>query len=153
MDTQDTTPSRRKPRWERAFLAALRQTGNVCRACAVAKIDRGAVYDARRNCPDFAAAWEIALEEAAEFLELEARRRAYEGLVRYKFTRSGEPILHPVTKEPYYELEYSDSLLLQLLRGALPGKYRDNVKVEQSGAVQQLHSGEVSHDHKHGIAP
>ena len=55
-------------------------------------------------------------------------RRAKDGLVKYKFKRDGTPLEHPVTGEPYYELEYSDTLLIFLLKAARPHKFRDNAK-------------------------
>jgi hypothetical protein len=51
--------------------------------------------------------------------------------VRYKFLKNGKPIVHPVTHEPYYELEYSDTLLIFLLKGIRPEKYRE--RFEHSG--------------------
>ena len=152
MDTggeQKSTHEVRKPaRWEKAFLASLRQTGNVSRSARAAKIDRMLPYRHRNAHPDFAEAWDDAIEESADLLEAEARRRAVDGLVRFKFDRKGDPLRHPLvcacghgrhegpcreggcqcqqfTGQPYYELEYSDALLSLLLRGNRPEKYRE----------------------------
>jgi hypothetical protein len=130
------------------------ETGNVSRACTAAGgIARSTVYDARSKFPDFAAAWDSAYEQSIDMLEAEAKRRAHDGLVRYKFDR-GVPVLHPTrcvcghhvaahlpvccapgcscqlfAGEPYYELEYSDTLLIFLLKGGRPGKYRDRMDI------------------------
>src|SRR5262249_51821069 len=89
-------PPRRQPPGQRGFLASLKETGNVRRACQAAQVSRRAAYYARERHPDFAAAWDEALEEAADRLEAEARRRAVDGLVRFKFDRRGRPIRHPL---------------------------------------------------------
>jgi hypothetical protein len=123
-----TPKKRKKPRWENAFLAALRETGTTRRAADAAQVNRSAVYRHRETCDEFADEWDLALAEAASMLEDEAIRRARDGLVRYKFKRNGEPLLHPITGEPYYELEYSDVLLIFLLKGLLPGRYHVNAK-------------------------
>jgi hypothetical protein len=115
-----------KPRWYKAFIAALRDTGNVRESCEAAGITRTAAYDAAKRDEEFAAAWEDAIQDAADMLESAARKRAHDGLRRYKFTRSGEPIMHPDDPtKPYYEIEYSDALVQFLLRGIRPEKYRD----------------------------
>lgn len=120
--------------WRGAFLASLRLTGNVTRACKAAQIARGAVYELRNKDADFAEAWEDALDEAADVLEAEARRRAHDGLVRKKFEK-GLPVIDPATGEQYYELEYSDTLLIFLLKGARPSKFRDNYSVKHEGRI------------------
>ncbi len=57
-------------------------------------------------------------------LEAEARRRAVEGVRKPVYCR-GE-IVGTVK-------EYSDTLLIFLMKGARPEKYRDNVRVERTG--------------------
>jgi hypothetical protein len=136
---QKETALPRLPRKAKAFLAALRDGGNVYRACVCAGVARGAMYRLREADPVFASAWQEALEEAADRLEEEARRRAVEGLARKWFNSKGEPLIDPETGEQYFEREYSDGLLMQLLKAARPRKYRDNVGIEQSaGAVLKI---------------
>lgn len=118
-----------KPRWYKAFIASLRDSANVRLACDKAGITRTTAYTHRHNDNEFAVLWDEAMDDAADVLEQEARRRAHEGLKRYKFLRDGTPIMHPVTGEPYVEHEYSDRLLEFLLKGARPEKYRDAPKV------------------------
>ena len=67
-------------------------------------------------------------EQVTQALEDEAIRRAYHGVQR------------PVTIAGKRELVtgYSDTLLIFLLKGARPHKYRDNVHVETTLGVSAL---------------
>lgn len=104
------------PVWERAFVAALANTGNVRAACQAARIGRSTVYDRREASELFALAWTEAMEQAADMLEAEALRRAAHGVqepVYYK----GDVVGHV--------LKYSDTLLIFLLKAARPEKFRE----------------------------
>jgi len=57
------------------------------------------VWRHRQSDPEFAAAFEESLRTGALILEEEAFRRAKDGLVRKKFTKSGQPIIDPETSE------------------------------------------------------
>ena len=70
-----------------------------------------------------------AREEACDALEAEARRRAVEGVRKPVYYR-GE-IVGTVK-------EYSDTLLIFLMKGAMPEKYRENVKIEHTGGAELL---------------
>ena len=100
--------------WQASFLTALRQTGNISAAAREAGVARSRCYDLRRRNPDFAASWEDALEEAADWLELEALRRAVEGTEEDRFF--GGHIVGQVTR-------YSDALLMFLLKARRPGRF------------------------------
>jgi hypothetical protein len=145
---QNDTP-KKQPRWVKGFLAALRESGNVRLSCEAAKIERMTAYRLRDEDAGFAQAWQDALEESADLLEQEARRRAYEGVQRLKFDRGklitipvldteGKPVLDgeglPLT-QPYVEHEYSDTLLIFLLKGIRPEKYRERTDVRHSGKI------------------
>lgn len=119
--TQNHTTERA---WYAAFLAALRLTGNVSEAARSADMERRSVYNARESDPAFAAAWDDALDEAADALEAEARRRAVDGIEEAVY-HQGVPC-GTVRK-------YSDSLLTLLLKAHKPAKYRENHKIEHSG--------------------
>ena len=106
-----------------AFLEALSTCGNVTEACRVADLARSAVYDWKRDDPDFSAAWEEALSIGEEGLEDEARRRAFEGV--------DEPVFYLGEKCGAVR-RYSDTLLIFLLKGAKPEKYRE--RQELTGA-------------------
>jgi hypothetical protein len=110
------TPQKRKGEWKPDFLKALAETGNVGASARLAGIGRTAVFRHRHNDPIFAEAWDDAIDEAADLLEAEAWRRAVKG-----------------TEKPVYQggvlvghiQEYDTTLLIFLLKGIRPEKYRD----------------------------
>lgn len=87
------------------------------------------MYDLRRERPDLAQAWDDAIVEGAEALEQEAFRRAVEG--------TDKPIVHLGVITDTIK-EYSDTLLIFLLKGRLPEKYKDRVQQDNS------HSGDIT---------
>jgi hypothetical protein len=110
--------------WYPAFLRTLALKGTVAAACVAAKISRNHAYRMKGQDPAFSDAWEEALQDHADLLEMEADRRAVEGVPRKKFTSRGEPVIDPETKRQYIERDYSDQLLMFRLRGERPQKYR-----------------------------
>lgn len=148
MDGQNRTPER--PIWEPAFLATLGRTGNVWLSCRTADVPRSVVYDRRRNYPEFKAAWREALQNAADLLEAEARRRAEAGVERPVIHR-GQLSLRTVDAEgrdvppgtegaqhiPLTVRRYSDPLMVLLLKGAKKRKYRDRSETEFKGRIEQ----------------
>lgn len=122
-----TEPHARGSReWDEAFFSALQETGVILKACEAAQVDRTTVWIRRKNDPAFASRFETSLKVGALLLEAEAIRRAKDGLMRKKFTRDGTPIIDPATGEQYVEHEYSDMLLLAVLRRHFPEQYREN---------------------------
>jgi len=115
--------------WRRAFLVALASNGNITKAAAAAEVARSWAYTCRAADPSFAEDWDEALEIAADTLEDRAWRRANFEDIQYKFTKSGDPILHPVTGEPYFEHVGSDTVLITLLKAHRPDKYKDRKEV------------------------
>ena len=87
----------------------------------------------RGEDPVFAQAWDDAEIVAADMLELEARRRAVEGTERYVLSH-GEVVIYE--GKPLKIKEYSDTLLLYLLKAHKPGLFCDRSKVELSGKVE-----------------
>lgn len=124
----DTT---RHPK-KRAFLATFRLTGNVTIACQEVGVHRSTIYDWREQDPAFVLAMEQARVEASDLLEEEARRRAVVG--------TEEPVFGRVGRDQDGEIgairRYSDSLLIFLLKGNRPDKFRERIE----------HSGQVRHD-------
>lgn len=110
---------------QRAFFEALRRSGNVTVAADSVAVSRRTVYDHRAADPAFAALWEEAYEEAIDALEAEARRRAVDGVVVDHLDKDGKLL--------FTDTRYSDVLLIFLLKGARPEKYRDNVRTEHTG--------------------
>lgn len=111
-----------------AFLEALADTGIILRACEITKTPRSNVYLWRKD-PDFEARFQLAVDEATERLELEARRRAFEGTDKPVY-QGGQLV--------GYVREYSDTLLIFTLKALKPDKYRDNAKIEHSGAAEPV---------------
>jgi hypothetical protein len=97
--TERLTPKRD---WSEPFFASYRQSGNVRLACEAAGVTRQAAYARRDTDEEFAGRWAEAAESAVERLEDIAWKRAEAG---------------------------SDVLVMFLLKGLRPEKYRDNPKV------------------------
>ena len=76
----------------------------------------------RDSSPDFAMAFQEAMDEAADMLEAEAWRRALEGVAE-PVMKGGKPVCDPSTGETIMVRRYSDALLMLLLRGSKPGKF------------------------------
>lgn len=129
-------PPRRMPakRWKAVFLADFAVYGNVSQAARVAKVTRQTVYAHREADPEFLAAMDDAQEQASDVLELEARRRAVEGVQKPVFQR-GE-LVGTIR-------EYSDTLLVVLLKANRPDKFKERGTMEHSGAVGMLPLTEV----------
>src|SRR5262245_24209273 len=66
------------PEVREKFLEALEASLTVTKACEALGIGRRTVYDARKNDPEFAAAWDAAYERGTAALEDEAVRRAHD---------------------------------------------------------------------------
>ena len=106
---------------KRALLAAFSETGNISESARIAKIDRhthnGWLSDDSANGEAYRLAFADAEEAAADVLEAAARKRAVEGVEDPVFGKDGG-IVGSVQR-------YSDVLLIFLLKGARPEKYRD----------------------------
>lgn len=123
----------RTPKKRARFLEALAERGNVSDACAAAKLPRSSAYDWRAADAAFAAAWDLALDEAADRMEAEAHRRAMEGVEEPVFGSLGHQM---GTGEVGRITKYSDTLLIFLLKAARPEKFRERVEQKHTGAVQ-----------------
>ena len=91
------------------------------------RLSRKRLKELKTQDPDFAVAWDSAVEEATDRLEREARRRALEGT---------EESVYYQGKECGRVKRYSDSLMLALLKAERPEKYKDRVANELSGEVK-----------------
>lgn len=108
-----------------AFCTALAECGIVTQAARDAGITRQTAYKWREHDPEFAAAWDKALKIGIDALEDEAHRRAFIGVdkpVFYKGTECGTV------------REYSDMLTVFLLKAHRPEKFRENSRMELTGA-------------------
>jgi hypothetical protein len=107
------SPSRRA-----VFLNHLSVLGNVTAAADAAGVRTQLCYLERQRNDEFAQQWAEALDHAADALEHEAHRRAVTGV-----------------EEPFYQggkmvgtiRRYSDNLLILLLKGSRPEKFRDKL--------------------------
>lgn len=89
--------------WVTPFLDALRASGVVSRAAAAAGVSTALVYGRRKTDADFAHAWDMAIEDATDSLEAEARRRALEG--------TEEPVVYQGQLTPIYERDERGQLV------------------------------------------
>lgn len=72
----------RMARWSRIFLAELASTSNVAASARKAGINSSTAYEARRSDPEFNRAWQQALCEGYDYLELELLGRLRSGEVK-----------------------------------------------------------------------
>ncbi|MCB1282161.1 MAG: hypothetical protein KDB18_11635, partial [Salinibacterium sp.] len=111
---------------QRVFLAAYGGCGIIKRAAVASGINHGNHYIWMKNDETYRAYFNEVHEIVVGLLEDTAFERAVEGLKRYKFTRDGEPIMHPIDKDengnpvPYFEAECSDLLMNVLLKANKP---------------------------------
>jgi len=126
-----TNPTREKGLldWMPAFLVALAKDPNVTAAAAAVRMNRQYVYEAREAHPEFATAWDDAIEQSVDILETEARRRAMHGVSRPVY-QGGVLVGHVK--------EYSDVLAIFLLKAHRPEKFRERVDVRHQGGVRIL---------------
>lgn len=119
-------------RWRAPFIEGLRTTANVTEAMRSASISRWTVYHDRRYDRLFADAWDDALQTGYDFLEAIALRRATIGYTR---TKTKKQLINNVMTivEETVEDGVSDTLLMFLLNGGRPEKYRQNLRVEHGG--------------------
>ncbi len=106
---------------KRLFLEAYSRTGNLAEAARqTPQMDRRFHYKWLKNDEAYAEAFRAAEEQAIEMLELEARRRAHDGVE--------EPVYH-LGKVVGHVRKYSDTLLIFLLKAARPEIYRDRYEL------------------------
>lgn len=110
-----------------AFLGVLRRSGNATLAAQAAGVGRQHAYVWRDRHPDFAAEWDAAIDEAKDLMEAEAWRRAMQGVTREKpHYYLGEEVGREIIRE------YSDTMLIFLLKAARPDKYRDRLRIDMN---------------------
>lgn len=144
--------------WTQAFLAALREMPVVAHACRAVDIERSTAYRAREAHPDFAEAWDEAMEEGIDRAEQEAFRRAVvgfeepvvdKGRLAYRYERyvdeEGAEHYRIVLDEhgqpvPLTTRKHSDALLALFLKGRRKKIYADRTELTgaEGGPVQAV---------------
>ena len=111
--------------WREKFLEHFAVTANVTVSARYAGVTRAAAYKARKSNKAFRRRWEEAEAEALDLLENEAFRRAARGTLK--------PVYQGGKKVGEIK-EYSDALMVQLLRAHRPEKYAPHKTVHHSGS-------------------
>ena len=106
------------------FLKELARMANVSAAAKKSKLPRSTAYDWYKADEEFATAWDEAVDVAVDGLEEAAWKRAKDGTLKPVYQR-GEKVGQV--------REYSDQLMVTLLKAHRPEKYRDRVSTELSG--------------------
>ncbi len=91
--------------WVQPFLEQLEVDGNVSRAAKAAGINSTTAYALKKRDADFAASWDLALEDAADSLEAEARRRAVVGVQ--------EPVVYQGQLTPVWERDANGNIVME----------------------------------------
>lgn len=113
--------AQRTLRLKAVYLEALARTGIISSAAAAAQVARQTVYNWLADDPDFARRHEEAITESTEGMELEAWRRATQGVEKPVYYK-GEPV--------GTIREHSDTLLIFMLKARKPETYRERVDVD-----------------------
>lgn len=96
---------------QRDFLKKLAQTMNVTKAAEYIGMSRRYMYQVKDANPEFSADWDDAVAKATDAMIEEARRRGEKGVRKPVFYKG---------KEVAAIREYSDTLLMFLIRGQRP---------------------------------
>jgi hypothetical protein len=107
----------RTEKWKQIFIEELARSGNVLLSSRKAGVSRTAVYKARKDDPAFADNWDDAMDEAVDLLEAVARGRAVNGI--------DKPVYRGGVQVGTIR-EYSDTLLIFLLKAHRPERFRDS---------------------------
>lgn len=95
------------------FIEALRRTGNVSAAAIAGEIGRSSWYDLRGRDEAFKKEWDDAEREALDKIEIEAIRRATEGVIESKPYVDQRPDGKKETK--FYDITRKSDRLLELI--------------------------------------
>lgn len=121
---QHKKDARTQAQKQEEFLGYLVNLANVTRSARRAKIARQTVYDWLESDDSFKIRFDKAVKIGLGVLEDEATRRAVEGVLKPVYQKG---------KKVGTVREYSDTLLIVLLKAQAPEKYKDRVANELSG--------------------
>jgi hypothetical protein len=132
--------------WLSAFVAELiRVEGDLDAAAASVNITVPELHTLREKNKVVRAEWDRALRVIrtmrAQRLEAVAYHDAAFGARKYRFTPTGEPVAHPISGEPYYDLERDHKLVMSLLASLDRETYgpRQVISGPDGGAIQHVH--------------
>jgi len=108
------------------YLEILAEGKTATHAAKQVAVHLQTVYQKRRRDPEFAAAYDLARKMGTHAMEDEAIRRAVEGNNKGIYWK-GERVA--------YEKEYSDTLLMFMLKAREPEKYRERQDIHHSGEI------------------
>ena len=111
------------------FLAMFAEIGVIKHVGKALGTVRPQHYEWMRTDPTYPERFKQAQEEFADSLKAEATRRGRDGVRKLKF-HQGKPIIDPETKQPYFEHEYSDTLLLAQLKAQCPDEYAERKQIK-----------------------
>jgi hypothetical protein len=117
-----------------AVIKELGAGGTYTSAAKKAGIGRTTLYAWMKDDQDFNDACMAAEDEGTDILEQEAMRRAAKGVL--------EPIYHKGEQVGTVR-KYSDTLLIFLLKGRRPEKFKDHVQHNVKGKIDHEHTHEV----------
>lgn len=110
------------------FLASVAKGATISKAAHEIGVVSSTVYKWRQQDDDFACEWDQAIESGTDMLEDEAFRRALNGVERPVFY-GGKPV--------GYVRDYSDSLLVFMLKARRPEKFKDIKPVKSDLGVEE----------------
>lgn len=110
--------------WQERYVEKFRETGLEAEARKYARVSKREVAAAYDFYPDFAAAVDDALEQWADTLEAEAYRRAVKGIDKGIYHQG---------KLVNTELQYSDTLLSQMLKAYRKERYSPELTLKGAG--------------------
>lgn len=125
--------------WKPVFIKALALSPNVAAAARKAGITRQAAYHTRSQDTEFSADWDDALGQAIEAAEGELYRRAVKGTITNRhYDKDGNLV--------GVDRQYSDTLLIFMLKAHKPEIYRETTRNELTGAGGKPIQTEQVHD-------
>lgn len=113
-----------KKDYRQVFLDKLSKSPNVSAAAKAAGYSRKFFYELRKEDLEFAEQWQEALDSSLDTAEGELYRRAVRGVVKRIYYQD---------KQIDTVREYSDTLLIFLLKSHKPEVYRETVRNENTG--------------------
>lgn len=145
---QKSTPPKKRlsgRKLQAAFLAAYEECGQISAAALMAGMDRTTHYKWMREDGSYVERFEESHMVYVDNMEAEARRRAVEGV---------EIPIYYMGRKVGHKKMFSDTLLIFLLKGELPDKYKERgeQEVKHSGQIHKTDLSELSIEELEKIA-